>query len=118
MIIDDDFDELMDEEQRYEEEILNQQLEEKIEEDASASISHFPEINYYLKTYANSLEGNDQKGSKVFFQYESQERVRRLQRELIQIKEGKGSKRVCNDILGKKRENKHTSYENLSLIHI
>ena len=68
-------------------------------------------IRDYINTYAASLEGNDQKAVKVFCQFETQEKLRRFQRELIMIKDGGVSDTTCDNIIGKKRKAKHRGYE-------
>ncbi len=70
-----------------------------------------PALEYFQKTYGKTMEGSDQKAVKVFKDYESHERVRRLQNDLMCVKEGKASKAVCDRVIGKKRKAKYTSYE-------
>ena len=73
-------------------------------------ISHLPTIVYYQKTYAQSLGDNDQKAVKVFTDYESQEKLRRLQSELLWVKKGQAAEKACDNIIGKKRRSKYRGY--------
>lgn len=65
-----------------------------------------PALNAYLRTYAKSCGNNDQKAVKIFKEYESAEKVRRLKGELMAIQAGKVSDEVCIRILGKNRQAK------------
>ncbi len=71
-----------------------------------------PIIQYYNKMYAVSLGGNDQKAVHVFKNYEPQEKLRRLQSELVAVKNGKASEKACDITIGKKRAVKFQSYDN------
>lgn len=80
-------------------------------DDGAGRLSSLPTIIYYEKTYARSLGHNDQKAVGVFKSYESQERVRRLQSELVAIKNGHASEKACEVAVGKKRLAKYQKYE-------
>ena len=81
------------------------------EEQLAKDRTYLPEVQYYMRTYAQSLGNNDKKAATVFKQYESMERVRRLQNELQNIKDGRASDNICNQLMGKKRKSKHKTYE-------
>lgn len=76
-----------------------------------AEVWSVPTIDYYRKTYANAMGGDDQKAVKVFRDYESQEKFRRLQSELMQVKNSKVRQKVLDRSVGKKRSSKYGSYE-------
>ena len=86
-------------------------MKAKTEDDGQGRLSSLPTIIYYEKTYAKSLGGNDQKAVGVFKSFESQERLRRLQSELIAIKNGHASDKACEVAVGKKRLAKYQKYE-------
>lgn len=69
-----------------------------------------PAVEYYQKTYAKSLDDNDQKAVRLFREYESQEKVRRLQQELLWIRDGKVKESTCDRLIGKKRKGKYEGY--------
>jgi len=81
------------------------------EEEQSRGVGVLPTLEYFQKMYAKSMDGADQKAVKVFKDYESHEKTRRLQSELMWIKDGKVSDAACNRIIGKKRKSKYTSYQ-------
>ncbi|MCC6953351.1 MAG: hypothetical protein IT290_04470 [Deltaproteobacteria bacterium] len=70
-----------------------------------------PTIDYFQKNYGRSLEGNDQKAVRVFRDYEPNERLRRLQNELQQVKDKKVSENVLHAVVGKKRMHKYQGYD-------
>lgn len=84
---------------------------EENREEAGKTVTQLPTLDYYQKTYAQSLGGNDQKATGVFKQYESTEKLRRLQNELQMVKAGIVSDSCCDRIIGKKRKSRHASYE-------
>ena len=65
----------------------------------------------YMRYYAVSTEGNDQKAVQTFKRYEAQEKVRRLQNELTLIKSGSVPQQTCDAVVGKKREAKYHGYD-------
>jgi hypothetical protein len=69
-----------------------------------------PTIDYFEKTYGRSMEGNDQKAVKVFAEYETKEKIRRLQNELIWIKEGRVPDTTLKAIIGGKRKARYQGY--------
>jgi len=82
------------------------------EDDTSESgVGFLPTLEYFQKTYGKTMEGSDSKAVKVFRDYESQEKLRRLQSELTWVKDGKASRVACERVIGKKRKAKYNSYE-------
>lgn len=75
------------------------------------SVVGIPTIAYYLKSYGKSLESNEKKAVGIFREYESKEKIRRLQTELNMIRMGKVSDQVCERTLGKKRQAKHNGFD-------
>ncbi|HQH26965.1 MAG TPA: hypothetical protein PLP17_06175 [Oligoflexia bacterium] len=80
------------------------------EDRQAQAASALPTIRDYMRTYGASLEGNDLKAVKVFRDYESHERLRRLQGELILVKNDKVPEETCDAIIGKKRRSKYQTY--------
>lgn len=80
------------------------------EEQANKGLASLPTLEYFQRTYSKSMEGADQKAVGVFKDYETAEKTRRLQNELMWIKDGKVSESTCNRIIGKKRKSKYQSY--------
>lgn len=70
-----------------------------------------PTLHYWQKTYGTSLGGQDQKAVRVFRDYESQEKTRRLQAELMSIKDGKVTDQILDVVVGKKRKIKYAGYD-------
>ena len=99
-----------DEDEEYEEE-EEQDVTDLGEERAERSISGVPTLLYYQRTYARSMGDNDQKAVGAFKQFESQEKLRRLQNELMLIKNNQVREEVLDSIAGKKRKSRHASYE-------
>ena len=79
------------------------------EEEQTASLQALPTIDYFEKKYGRSMQ-NDQKAVKVFRDYESVEKLRRLQNELVYVKEQRVGERTCHFIIGPKRSAKHGGY--------
>lgn len=69
-----------------------------------------PTLEYYQKAYARSLDNNDQKAVRLFREYESQEKLRRLQQELMWLRDGKVKESTCDRVIGKKRKGKYGGY--------
>lgn len=67
-------------------------------------------IDYFHKMYGRNCEGDDKKAVQLFANYESQEKLRRLQQELINVKNGKVTEKICDQVIGKKRARRHESY--------
>ena len=80
------------------------------EESANRGLNALPTLEYFQKMYGKMMDGADQKAVGVFKDYESHEKLRRLQAELMWIKDGKASESACNRIIGKKRKSKYQSY--------
>jgi hypothetical protein len=77
-----------------------------------ATVNAIPTIDYWEKTYGKNCDGNDQKAAGFFKEYESAEKTRRFQTELILVKEKKVSVTVLNAKLGKKRGAKFDGFHN------
>ena len=73
-------------------------------------IASIPTVLEWQKSYGRSCEGNDQKAVRIFRDYESKEKVRRLQNELQLIKDDKVRENVLEEVVGKKRMQKYQSY--------
>jgi hypothetical protein len=69
-------------------------------------------IRDYMRVYAHSLDDNDQKAIRIFRQYEPQQKLRRLQDELILVKGDRILENSCDQVIGKKRKGKYHSYSN------
>ena len=69
-----------------------------------------PTVEYYERTYARSLGDNDRKALRVFKDYETQEKLRRLQTELQYVRDGKVSENLMNRAIGKKRAMRFEGY--------
>ena len=67
-------------------------------------------IREYNRSYATALEGNDMKAVRLFRQYEAQEKLRRLQNELMMVKADKVDEKACDAVIGKKRKVKYKGY--------
>ena len=91
--------------------LVPEEAEKSEEKGHNSKIMAIPTIDYYEKSYGRSLEGNDQKGILIFKTYETLEQVRRIQRDLQNVKDGKVAEHVCDSIIGKKRRAKYTSYQ-------
>jgi hypothetical protein len=91
-----------------EEQITETYLEAKQQADLG-SLKAVPTLDYYEKTYGRSLQ-NDQKAVRVFRDYESSERIKRLQNELVYIKDNRVPSKTLHNILGRKREEKFGGY--------
>ncbi|HMO16569.1 MAG TPA: hypothetical protein PKA63_02075 [Oligoflexia bacterium] len=78
-------------------------LEEDIVREFGGLVN-FPNLSLYVKKYANSLGGNDQKAIKAYKFYETYDRLRALELELLAVKNEKASLHILRVILGDKRE--------------
>ena len=81
------------------------------DEPTEKSIGNVPTLSYWQKTYGSTMEGSDQKAVGVFKDYESHEKLRRLQSELGWIKDGKVGTTACDRVIGKKRKAKYGGYQ-------
>ncbi len=82
----------------------------QFEEPSEKAIRSVPTLHYWHKTYAKSMGGQDQKAVHLFKEYESQEKLRRLQQELMSMKDNQVSEMILDQILGKKRKMKYAGY--------
>ncbi len=80
-------------------------------EPTEKSIGFLPTLEYWQKMYGATMDGADQKAAGVFKNYESQEKLRRLQNELSWVKDGKVSSTACDRVVGRKRKAKYGSYQ-------
>ena len=85
--------------------------EDEFDEKEGRAVAAVPTILYYQRTYAGSLANNDQKAVGVFKQYESHEKLRRLQNELVAVKNSKVRESSLERVLGVKRRMQHRSFE-------
>ncbi len=85
--------------------------QQNIAQQEASVASSLPTLVYYEKMYAKNFEGNDQKALFVFRRYESHEKLRRLQNELVCVKNAQAGMSMCDRIIGKKRKGKYQSYE-------
>jgi len=74
------------------------------------TVSCMPTLEYYQRTYASNMDNNDQKAVSAFREYESHEKLRRLQTELQWLKNEQVIEKTCIRIIGKKRKGKYGSY--------
>ncbi len=75
------------------------------------TIKFIPTIEYFQKMYGASFEGNDKKAVLCYRNYEPQEKLRRLQGELMAVKNGKVAPHVLERVIGKKRLQTNKTYE-------
>ena len=75
------------------------------------SITAIPTLNYYQKSYASTISNNDQKAVRLFKEYESLEKIRRLQAELGWVSSGQVYFQTLDSVVGKKRKSKYKGYE-------
>lgn len=85
--------------------------EEEVENDEDRPVKFIPTIDYYHRTYANSMGYNDIKACKIFKEFESAEKLRRLKTELISVKDNKVIITACDNVIKKKRKVKHQGYD-------
>ena len=90
------------------EQITAEYLRIKQENDVG-SLRAVPTLDYFEKTYGRSLQ-NDQKAIRVFRDYESAERIRRLQNELVYVKDNRVPSKMLHNVLGRKREETFGGY--------
>ena len=84
---------------------------ESDENQNKAEITGLPTFEFYDRTYARSMDGNDQKALSVFKNYEAKEKIRRLHSEIMWIKNEIVPETILDRIVGKKRAAKHQSYK-------
>ena len=70
-----------------------------------------PTIDFYEKKYSKGMDQNDQKAVSVFKNYESKEMFRRLQNELLLVKQGKVAESTLDLVVGKKTQTRYGSYQ-------
>lgn len=106
-----------DDEENDEYEEYERQFQEEAEqglptgtEQAQGTITAVPTLLYYQKRYGLSCSNNDQKAVRMFKEYESMEKVRRLQAELMWVSSEQVYTPVLDNILGKTRRVKHDGY--------
>lgn len=97
----------MDDDYEYEEEDF---AEMESEQSGGGSITAIPVLNNYQKTYASTMSNNDQKAIKLFKEYESLEKIRRLQAELLWVSSEQVYWQTLDTVIGKKRKSKYKSY--------
>ena len=86
------------------------EAETEIDPNAPADLKALPALGSYQKTYATSLGNNDGKAIKLFKEFESQDKIRRLKAELIAISQGRVTDELCVRILGPARRSRFGSF--------
>lgn len=103
----DDYDEY-DEYAALEEEFFD---EEKAYDQDKAPLVAIPMFEYYQKMYAQNMGNEDRKAVALFKQYESHEKLRRFQNELMNIKSTQVRESTLDRLVGKTRKGRWVSYE-------
>ena len=80
------------------------------EEPSGTQLKGLPALAAYQKSYANSLGNNDAKAIKLFKEFESEDKIRRIKSELLAISQGRAAEELCLRILGPVRRSKFGSY--------
>ena len=106
---DDEYDDYEEYERQFREE-LEQSLPQGTDQD-EGTITAVPTLRYYQKRYGLSCSNNDRKAVRMFKEYESMEKVRRLQAELMWVSTGQIYSPVLDSILGKTRKVKYDGYD-------
>ena len=104
----DDDDDEMDAYDAFEEEFFD---EEKAYDQDPAPLTALPTIEYYQKMYAKNMDNEDRKAVALFKQYESHEKLRRLQSELMNIKSLQVREAALDRVVGQGRKGRWLSYE-------
>jgi hypothetical protein len=99
--MDDDFDEIED----------NFFDEENAYDTDRAPLVAIPIFVYYQKMYAQNMGNEDRKAVALFKQYESHEKLRRFQNELMNIKSSQIRESTLDRVVGKTRKGRWVSYE-------
>jgi hypothetical protein len=73
-------------------------------------------LDYFEKTYGSTFKSDEKRALQVFKDFESKERLMRLQRDLIAVKDNKVSEAICDQVIGKSRIAKFQSYSNWAKI--
>jgi hypothetical protein len=79
-------------------------------ETSGTQLKGLPALAAYQKSYANSLGNNDAKAIKLFKEFESEDKIRRIKSELLAISQGRAAEELCLRILGPVRRSKFGSY--------
>jgi hypothetical protein len=85
--------------------------EEKAYDQDRAPLVAIPTFEYYQKMYARNMDNEDRKAVTLFKQYESHEKLRRLQAELMNIKSSQIRESTLDRLVGKTRKGRWVSYE-------
>lgn len=75
-----------------------------------------PNLEYFEKTYGANFKTDEKRALQTFKDFESKERLMRLQRDLIAVKDNKVSEKVCDQIIGKEKIARYQSYSNWAKI--
>ena len=86
-------------------------MNEKSDDRELDELKFLPALNDFQRRYANSTDGNDQKAIRLFREYEPKEKSNRMRSELLAIKKGGVSAKVCDAVVGKKRAAKYGTYK-------
>lgn len=69
-----------------------------------------PALDHFQRLYGKSCAGDDKKAVRLFKEFESSEKVKRMKGELIAISQNKASDELCGKYLGKMRKAKFGSW--------
>ena len=69
-----------------------------------------PALDHFQRLYGKSCTGDDKKAVRLFKEFESAEKLKRLKGELISISQNKASDELCAKYLGKTRKSKFGSW--------
>ena len=74
------------------------------------NVKLLPTIKHFRDSYSRSSDSDDKKGVRSFKMFESREKFLRLRQELVWIKENKVPDQVCDQVIGRARASRFTSY--------
>ncbi len=72
----------------------------------------YPTLKIFVRKYLKPLEGNDKKALSIFKLQETKEAARRLEVELVSIKNHEASNAYLKELIGDKKFKKHRGFEN------
>lgn len=98
-----------DDEHQHQEEHFEITVSDKEEAEKLGMHHSIPTLDHYNRTYARTMS-DDKKALSVFRDFESHEKLRRLQAELMLVRDNKVMVKALDRVVGKKKKSKYESY--------
>ena len=89
----------------------SEESHQSVSAESENEVRFLPAVQFYQRSYANSCANNDRKALKIYKEFESAEKKRKLNAELNALAQGRVPEQICAQICGPTRKGRYGSYE-------